>query len=130
MLKSKHSRRKFINSSAMALAGISIIPRHVLGGSGYVAANDKINVGCIGTGKQGRILANFFANNCPDVVPVAACDVDTQKLDLFNQVVGKVQKEKNKREVSLKNYGQYRELLENPEVDAVIIATPITGMPR
>jgi predicted dehydrogenase len=124
MLKSKHSRRKFINSSAMALAGISIIPRHVLGGSGYVAANDKINVGCIGTGKQGRILANFFANNCPDVVPVAACDVDTQKLDLFNQVVGKVQKEKNKREVSLKNYGQYRELLENPEVDAVIIATP------
>jgi predicted dehydrogenase len=124
MLNSKHSRRKFINSSAMALAGISIIPRHVLGGSGYVAANDKINVGCIGTGKQGRILANFFANNCPDVVPVAACDVDTQKLDLFNQVVGKVQKEKNKREVSLKNYGQYRELLENPEVDAVIIATP------
>jgi predicted dehydrogenase len=124
MLKSKHSRRKFINSSAMALAGISIIPRHVLGGSGYVAANDKINVGCIGTGKQGRILANFFANNCPDVVPVAACDVDTQKLDLFNQVVGKLQKEKNKREVSLKNYGQYRELLENPEVDAVIIATP------
>lgn len=124
MLNSKHSRRKFINSSALALAGISIIPRHVLGGNGYVAANDKINVGCIGTGKQGRILANFFANNCPDIVPVAACDVDTQKLDLFNQVVGKVQKEKNKREVSLKNYGQYRELLENPEVDAVIIATP------
>jgi len=67
----------------LALAGISIIPSHVMGGSGYVAANDKISVGFIGTGKQGRILSNFFANNCNDVVPVAACDVDTEKLDLW-----------------------------------------------
>jgi predicted dehydrogenase len=113
-----------MNSSALALAGISIVPRHVMGGNGYVAANDKINVGCIGTGKQGKILANYFAENCPDIVPVAACDVDTQKLDLFNKVAAKAQKAKNNREINLKNYGQYRELLENPEVDAVIIATP------
>lgn len=124
MQNSKHSRRKFISSSALAFAGISIVPRHVMGGNGYVAANDKINVGCIGTGKQGKILANYFANNCSDIVPVAACDVDTQKLDLFNKVVEKAQKTKNDRTVNLKNYEQYRELLENSEVDAVIIATP------
>ena len=116
MLSKKHSRRKFVSSSALALAGISIIPRHVMGGNGYVAANDKINVGFIGTGKQGKILSNYFAQNCSDVVPVAACDVDTQKLDLFNKVTAKAQKSKNKRDVNLKNYGQYRELLENPDV--------------
>jgi predicted dehydrogenase len=124
MLNSKHSRRKFIGNSALALAGISIIPRHVMGGSGYVAPNDKINVGFIGTGKQGRILSGYFAENCKDIVPIAACDVDTQKLDLWLEVTKKAQKEHNKADVTIKKYGQYRELLEDPKIDAVIIATP------
>lgn len=124
MQNSKHSRRKFIGNSALALAGISIVPGHVMGGAGRVAANDKINVGFIGTGKQGRILSNFFAENCSDIVPVAACDVDTQKLDRFIEVTKKAQKEKNKADVTIRKYDQYRELLENPDIDAVIIATP------
>ena len=124
MLNSKHSRRKFLGNSAMALAGISIIPGHVMGGNGHVAANDKINVGFIGTGKQGRILSNYFAENCNDIVPVAACDVDTQKLDLFIDVTKKAQKERNKIDVAIKKYEHYRELLSDPNIDAVIIATP------
>ena len=124
MLNSKHSRRKFIGNSALALAGISIIPAHVMGGNGRVAANDKINVGFIGTGKQGRILSDYFAENCNDVVPVAACDVDTQKLNLFIDVTKKAQKQRNKADVTIQKYEQYRELLENPNIDAVIIATP------
>jgi predicted dehydrogenase len=124
MKNSKNSRRKFIGNTALAFAGISIIPRHVMGGNGFVAANDKINVGHIGTGKQGRILSGYFAQNCKDIVPIAGCDVDTQKLDLFVDITKKAQKEKNNIDVEIKKYGLYRELLENKEIDAVIIATP------
>lgn len=124
MTNSKNSRRKFLGTSALAFAGISIIPRHVLGGNGFVAANDKINVGYIGTGKQGKILSNYFAENCKDIVPIAGCDVDTQKLDLFVKITKQAQKERNKIDVEIKKYGLYRELLENKEIDAVIIATP------
>ena len=42
-LKSSHvNRRSFIKKSSIALDGISIIPRYVLGGQGYVAPSDKI----------------------------------------------------------------------------------------
>jgi hypothetical protein len=42
-MNSKMNRRKFIGNSAVAAAAITIIPRHVLGGNGFVAANDRIN---------------------------------------------------------------------------------------
>ena len=46
------NRRKFIGNSAAAVAAFTIIPRHVLGGNGFLAANDRINLGYIGVGKQ------------------------------------------------------------------------------
>ena len=46
------NRRKFIGNSATAALAFTVIPRHVLGGYGFVAANDRINLGFIGVGKQ------------------------------------------------------------------------------
>ena len=46
------NRRNFIGKAAAGAAAITIIPRHVIGGKGYTAANDRINIGYIGTGKQ------------------------------------------------------------------------------
>ena len=47
------SRRDFIGTSAMAAAAFTIVPRHVLGGTGYTSPSDMVNIAGIGVGSQG-----------------------------------------------------------------------------
>ncbi|HKO79078.1 MAG TPA: hypothetical protein VJU78_01725, partial [Chitinophagaceae bacterium] len=47
------NRREFISTAAAASVAFTILPRHVLGGPGYVAPSDKINLAYIGCGTQG-----------------------------------------------------------------------------
>ena len=69
------SRREFLAQSATAAAGFSIVPRHVLGGSGYVPPSDKVNIAFIGVGAQGlRVMFHFLRE--ADVQGVAVCDVN------------------------------------------------------
>src|SRR6516225_5455284 len=68
------SRRQLMLTGGVA-AAFTIVPRHVLGGAGFVAPSEKITLACIGFGTQaireiGRILAS------PDVQVVAVCDVE------------------------------------------------------
>src|SRR5690606_33712439 len=52
-----------------------IVPRHVLGGTGYVAPSDKLTIGCIGVGSQGlRVMIDFLGQ--PQVQIVSVCDVN------------------------------------------------------
>ncbi len=52
--KSKNlSRRSFLGTTAAAAAAFTIIPRYVMGGVGYTAPSDLINVAGIGVGSQG-----------------------------------------------------------------------------
>ena len=60
------------------MAAFTIIPRHVLGGKGFLAANDRINLGFIGTGKQVYTLLDAIGR-CKETVVLAACDVDQEK---------------------------------------------------
>lgn len=117
-------RRNFIGKTAVGAAAITVIPRHVLGGKGFVAANDKINVGFIGTGKQARGLLNSFTKNCKEIVPVAACDVYNAKLNQFIEQAKKLQANSELPKVELQTTGFYREVLDKHEIDAVVIATP------
>jgi len=67
------SRRKFLAQTAAAAIGLSIVPRHVLGGTGYVPPSDKVNIAFIGVGAQGlRVMLRFLRE--PDVQGVAVCD--------------------------------------------------------
>jgi predicted dehydrogenase len=69
------TRREFLAKSATAFAGFSILPRHVLGGAGFVPPSDKVNIAFIGVGAQGlRVMLRFLRE--PDVQGVAVCDVN------------------------------------------------------
>ena len=67
------SRRKFIGQAGAAAMGLSIVPRRVLGGAGYVSPSDKVNIAFVGVGSQGlRVMLKFLRE--PDVQGVAVCD--------------------------------------------------------
>ena len=66
------NRREFLES-ASASACFTILPRHVLAGSGVIPPSDKITLAHIGTGTQGlREMPRLMAN--PEIQIVAICD--------------------------------------------------------
>jgi predicted dehydrogenase len=76
---SRISRRTFVRG-ATAAASLALVPRHVLGGRGYVAPSDKITLACVGTGSQGtRVMMNFL--EYPDVRVVAVADPNRESAD-------------------------------------------------
>lgn len=69
----KINRREFLGSAATASLALTILPRQVLGGTGFIAPSDKLTIGYIGCGTQGmRELASLVQN--PAVQIVAVCD--------------------------------------------------------
>ena len=114
-------RRKFIAQAAAGAAAFTVIPRSVLGGKGYIAANDRVNLGYIGVGKQSYTLLESIGK-CNETVVVAASDVFGGKLDLFIKAAN--QNNKSKVDAEVKAFKYYRELLEQSDIDAVVIASP------
>jgi hypothetical protein len=67
------SRRRFILAGGAAATTFSIVPRHVLGGAGFVAPSEKLTIACIGCGTQAlRELPGLLA--LPELQFVAVCD--------------------------------------------------------
>ena len=88
MMTQKTDRREFLKRTIFTAGALTIVPRYVLGGPGFIAPSDKINIGYIGTGKQIRTLLNNFIK-FPEVRVVAAADVDARKLARFRDWVEK-----------------------------------------
>jgi len=124
------TRRNFLKNTAMALTGIMIVPRFVLGGisahgSRYIAPSDIISLGFIGCGKQGRGLSNSFLNT-NEIRIAALSEVYQDKTQLMLERI-KSTYEKNAALGSYSDisvYKDFRELLARKDVDAVVIATP------
>ena len=69
------SRRTFLAQVGAVGLSATIVPRYVLGGAGFVAPSDKINMAFIGVGSQGmRVMMHFLGE--ADVQGVAVCDVN------------------------------------------------------
>ena len=72
IMSSQPNRRQFLGSAAAA-AAFTIVPRHVLGGPGYVAPSDKITLAYVGSGHAG-VARNAALLASPDIQIVAVCD--------------------------------------------------------
>jgi predicted dehydrogenase len=116
------NRRDFAKNTLKASLAFTIIPRFVMG-RGFLSPSDRINLGFIGTGKQGRGLGNSFA---PKAQVLAGADVDSRKLAWFNFEIEKFYTDsKNLPDYKgFKAYADFRELLQRKDIDAVVIATP------
>ncbi|MBE8714894.1 Gfo/Idh/MocA family protein [Sphingobacterium hungaricum] len=114
-------RRDFIAKSVLGATAFTILPRNVLGGSGFLSPSDKINIGFIGVGKQSVGLMHNISN-VKETHLLAAADVDQTKLAYFLGEATKANAKKAAHQVQ--GYEDYRELLGRKDIDAVVIASP------
>ena len=114
------TRRRFLTDSTAAAAGAgaaSLLPTAVRTRAQGVSPSDRIVVGVIGCNGMGfsnlRSLLRIDEVECG-----ALCDVDAGVLERRRRDVEEM------TSVTPKVYGDYRALLENPDLDAVVIGTP------
>ena len=101
------NRRGFLQTSTAL--GIAVSSGTLLKPSRVLGANERLNIGVIGVGGRGAgDLAEVAHENI-----VALCDVDEGRLDAAAA-----------KHSSAKKYVDYRKLLEQDDLDAVVVATP------
>jgi len=99
------SRRRFLGTVASGLA-TSFAPGAVLG------SNDRVRLGIIGPGDRGQQIMRE-ALSVPNVEFAGVADIYTRRLEQMREIVP-----------NAKTYLDYRYLLEDKSIDAVLIATP------
>ena len=120
------TRRTFIKKSALGAAGTfiipSIVPSNVFGAT---APSNRINVAVIGCGRQSVTpnIPQLLASKHAQLVGV--CDIDSWRLDnAIKQVNNGYSKQKGSSYTGCKGYSDYRDLMGNKDIDAVMISLP------
>jgi predicted dehydrogenase len=116
------SRRRFINRTAVSVAGSmafpTIVPATVFGRSGAVLPSEKITIGCIGVGWQGTTnMENFL--KLSDTRVVAVCDIDKNHLARARKQVDEAYGNHD-----CLTYHDFREVLARKDIDAVSLGLP------
>jgi predicted dehydrogenase len=118
--KSGFSRRRFIGTAAIGVAGVSIFSS--LAACVQKAAANEVNLGFIGMGQQAMHLLNGFIQ-IPGVNVIAGCDVYGVKNKRFEKRVRSFY-EKAGKKADVKTYERYQDLLKRDDINAVVIAVP------
>src|SRR4051794_19340913 len=107
------TRRGFVG--AVGISAGAAVARQTAGAAAAPGANDKVRIGLIGAGSRGnQVLKTFLENDQVDVVAVA--DVDDQHA---SETADTIEKARKKRPTTGRDY---REILDDKDIDAVVIA--------
>ncbi len=123
------SRRRFMGAAGTGAVATSllggfpaIVPASVLGAS---APSKRVNIGAIGTGRISRAhdLPGLWKHDAGRIV--AVCDLDSRRVaDAKTLVNGHYAGQSGKPHDGVTTYADYRELLANKDIDAVVVSTP------
>ncbi len=118
--RTRLSRRQLLRGALGASAALAVpyfLPASALGRNGIVAPSQRVILGGLGIGGRGSYVLGCFLNE-PDVRVVAVCDVRADR------------RQRTKNQVDSKYgdgkcvvYRDFRELLDRPDIDAVLITT-------
>lgn len=118
-MSTKHiHRREFIKTTAATIALPQIVPASAFGIQGSTAPSNRVMLGVIGLGIQGTGNMRAFLGN-KEVHVAAVCDVHQNQRQKGKQVVDTWYDNSD-----CAAYGDFRELLARPDIQAVIISTP------
>jgi predicted dehydrogenase len=111
------NRRQFLQRAAAAVAAPMIVPGRVLGLDGAVAPSNRITFGAIGIGNRARhILPNFLS--FAEIQWLAVTDARADRLASAKEMIDTHYGTK-----ACRAYKDFRELLAQKDIDAVLIAT-------
>jgi predicted dehydrogenase len=131
MQKDKITRRKFVAGTTGATLAAMIVPRHVLGGVGYQAPSDTVNIAVVGCGAQGAADATELLAGGQNIVALADVDFGFVDRAVARRAVGR-DGQPNQNGIKLqevykkaKRYADFRKMLEaQKDIDGVLVATP------
>src|SRR5258707_773483 len=118
MKRNRFSRREFLQTTAgagatLAATSVFLDSEPLFASPQAVAASDRVRFGIVGVGREGSGLLST-AIQLPGVECAAACDLYDGRHELAKEIVGK----------PIPTTRRYKELLDNKEIDAIVVAVP------